>query len=58
MLVKAFEVEKIKCELLGSEELHSYTKFNFKIASSTRISRQRLDRVEENIERELVVCNI
>ena len=53
MLVKAFEVEKIKCELLGSEELHSYTKFNFKIASSTRISRQRLDRVEENIEREL-----
>ena len=53
ILVQAFETARIKCEILGCEKFYSYSRLCLKIASSPRISQDRLSKIESCLENEI-----
>lgn len=53
ILIQAFETARIKCEILGCEKFYSYSRLCLKIASSPRISQNRLSRIESCLENEI-----
>lgn len=53
ILIQAFEKARIKCEILGCEKFYSYSRLCLKIASSPRISQNRLSKIESCLENEI-----
>ena len=53
ILIQAFEKARIKCEILGCEKFYSYSRLCLKIASSPRISQDRLFKIESCLENEI-----
>ena len=53
ILIQTFETAKIKCEFLGCEKFYSYSRLCLKIASSPRISQDRLSKIESFLENEI-----
>lgn len=53
ILIQAFEKARIKCEILGCEKFYSYSRLCLKIASSPRISQDRLSRIESCLREEI-----
>lgn len=53
ILIQAFETAGIKCEILGCEKFYSYSRLCLKIASSPRISQDRLSRIESCLREEI-----
>lgn len=53
ILIQAFETARIKCEILGCEKFYSYSRLCLKIASSPRISQDRLSKIESCLENEI-----
>lgn len=53
ILIQAFETARIKCEILGCEKFYSYSRLCLKIASSPKISQDRLSKIESCVENEI-----